>query len=639
LLTNKECQKLAITGLGGVGKTQVALEFAYLVKEARQDYSIFWMPALSLESFEQACGEIAKLLGITQAAEEDVKELVKRQLSSERADRWLLIVDNADDMEIMTGSEQVRGIADYLPHSEDGLVVFTTRTQKAAVALAGKDVIELEAMTGEEATGLFKSLIRIDLLGDGSNTTDLLEELAYLPLAIAQAAAYLNTTRISVGEYLRLLRNTEQDMVSLLSREFYDGMRYRGSKNAIATTWLVSFNQILKHDHTAAELLSFMSCIEPTSIPRSILPTADSEEQMVHAIGMLCAYALVVRRANEEIYDLHRLVHMATRVWLGEYGPVAEKTEQAIRHVAEIFPPDDWENRALWRVYLPHALRLLEGKGGKEMVERCDLCFWVGRCLMVDGRVREAVRWLEECTQGRRSILDADDAEIRVSQHELAHAYRYDRQVGKAVELLEHVVAVEEMALSEEHPDRLASQHELAGAYRQDGQVGKAVELLEHVVVVREKVLSEEHPDLLASQHQLARAYRQDGQVGKSVELLEHVVAFQAKVLAEEHPDRLVPQHMLALAYKEDGQVGKAVELLEHVVAVQEKVLAEEHPDRLASQHELAIVYQEDGQVDRAVELLEHVVAVEARVLRDGHPSRLASQNSLAAIYAKLSSS
>jgi len=121
---------MAIAGLGGVGKTQVALEFAYAVKKTQLEYSVFWMPALSMESFEQACAQIARILGISQAAEdkEDVKELVRRYLSSERAGQWLLIVDNADDMEIVTGSKQVRGIADYLPHSNEGLVLFTTCT-------------------------------------------------------------------------------------------------------------------------------------------------------------------------------------------------------------------------------------------------------------------------------------------------------------------------------------------------------------------------------------------------------------------------------------------------------------------------------------------------------------------------------
>lgn len=133
LLVMEDCQKLALVGLGGMGKTQVALEFAYTVKKSRPEYSIFWVAALSAESFEHAYAEIARKVHLNQTAgnQEDVKELVKRYLSAETAGRWLLIIDNADDMDILYGSDSSPGgslgITDYLPESEDGLVVFTTR--------------------------------------------------------------------------------------------------------------------------------------------------------------------------------------------------------------------------------------------------------------------------------------------------------------------------------------------------------------------------------------------------------------------------------------------------------------------------------------------------------------------------------
>jgi hypothetical protein len=560
LLVSKDCQKLAVVGLGGIGKTQLALEFAYAVKATRSDFSIFWVSAVSAESFEQACAEIARQLRIAPAAgdQEDVKELVRRHLSAETAGRWLLIVDNADDTDLLfgtrtgSGSEGSIGIADHLPESEDGLILFTTRHQEAAVALAGGDVIELEGMSQEEAvTFLEKSLIRKDLLNNEAVTTELLEELTYLPLAIAQATAYLNTNKISITQYLRLLRNTEQDIISLMSQEFRDPTRYRGAKNAVATTWLVSFDQILKFNPVAADLLSFMSCIEPKAIPWSILPSVKPEERIVRAISTLSGYALVVRRGDEEIYDLHRLVQLATRVWIRENGLAAVTVIKVIQHVAEVFPSNEYANRELWREYLPHALRILESTYGEDCVERHDLCIKVGKCLQADGRIQEAVRWLEETLRWANSNLDEEDPSRLASQHALAGVCEANGQVGKAVKLLENIVAVDAKALVEEHPSRLASQHALAGAYRADRQVGKAVELLEHVVAVEAKILGEEHPSRLASQHALAIAYNADGQVGKAVELLEYVVAIKAKVFRNDHPSRLVSQEALADLYAE----------------------------------------------------------------------------------------
>jgi tetratricopeptide (TPR) repeat protein len=639
---------MSIIALGGTGKTQVALQFAYSVKETQPEYSIFWMPALSMESFEQSCASVARALCLPYAADgkENVKELVQQHLSSSRAGQWLVVVDNADDDDIFFGTEQSKGIVDYLPDSETGVTVYTTRTPEVAELTRG-DVIELGAMDRYDAAAfLTKSLTRKSLLRNDTTTKELLDELTYLPLAIAQAAAYLNRNRMTVAKYLQLLRSTEQDMVALMSREFRDNTRYPGSANAVATTWVVSFSQIRERDAAAADLLAFISCVEWKAIPRSLLPRAQAEWQIEDAIGILCGYSFLARRSDggegegeggneeeeQEWYDIHRLVHLATRIWVDKHGDAVKVLNEAVRQVAGVFPSDDYANRTVWRAYLPHALRLLESGQQCSVAEMSELCLLVGRCLRVDGRIREAVRWLEESCRWREG-LDEDNSDLLLSQHVLAGAYRVDGQVQKAVQLLEHVVAVQEKVLAEEHPSQLVSQHALAQAYQADGQVQKAVRLLEHVVLVKEKVLAEEHPSRLVSQHELAQAYQADGQVQKAVQLLEHVVAVKEKVLAEEHPSRLASQHELARAYQADGQVRKALELLEHVVAVQEKVLAEEHPSQLASQHELARAYQADGQVQKAVRLLEHVVSVKEKVLAEEHPSRLASQHELARAY------
>ncbi|KAJ3311285.1 hypothetical protein HDU93_005295, partial [Gonapodya sp. JEL0774] len=117
LLHNQECRQMALVGLGGVGKTQVALEFAYQVKQdyADRGRSVFWLPAVSMETFEQACWEIAKTLGIPSEKDDDIKEVVKRHLSTKRAGVWLIILDNADDVGLVAGSGGSPGIVDYLP--------------------------------------------------------------------------------------------------------------------------------------------------------------------------------------------------------------------------------------------------------------------------------------------------------------------------------------------------------------------------------------------------------------------------------------------------------------------------------------------------------------------------------------------
>jgi tetratricopeptide (TPR) repeat protein len=262
-----------------------------------------------------------------------------------------------------------------------------------------------------------------------------------------------------------------------------------------------------------------MSCIEWKAIPRSLLPRAQGGLEMGEAIGTLCGYSFLARRSNietegegEEWYDIHRLVHLATRIWVEKRGDAARATDKALRYIATLFPSQNYDNREVWRAYMPHALRLVRESQNCRVKERSKLCLKVGLCLKVDGKVREAVELLEESYHGRRD-LDERDLDRLASQHELAVAYETDGQVEMAVPLLEHVVAVREKTLAEEHPTRLASQHALLIAYRADRQVKKAVPLLEHVVAVYKKTLAEEHPDQLASQHALLMAYQADGQV------------------------------------------------------------------------------------------------------------------------------
>ena len=163
--------------------------------------------------------------------------------------------------------------------------------------------------------GLEKSLIRKSPPYSENLVKNLLMELEYLPLAITQAAAYINVNRSSISEYLRLLQNTEQDALAILSMDFGDKTRYPNLANAIAKTWMITLNKILEHDSLAADLLAFISCIEWRAIPYPILPGAHPEARLAAAVGTLCSYSFLKKRDDEK-FDMHRLVHLATRRWI-----------------------------------------------------------------------------------------------------------------------------------------------------------------------------------------------------------------------------------------------------------------------------------------------------------------------------------
>ena len=395
---SKKCRKVALVRLGGVGKTQVALHFVYWVKKTDPKCSILWIPAFSDASIEQAYTEVAKQFAIQKATEdEDVKDSVRRYLNSTEAGNWGLIIDNADD------PDQLKRAQSHLPKNENGLILFTTRSRKVTVTAARPHVLDLEQMHPEEAKCLLRvSISRQEVLEDAVMVTELLKKLIHLPLAITQAAAYLDSNMVPISEYLRLLQGTEEDIAQLLSQEFDDETRYDELQHAVATTWLVSFKQIRNVDHHAADLVKFISCIEPEAIPQSILPAQNTDQQLVQAVGTLCAYSFLVRRGQTMVFDMHSLVHLVARMWTQREGNVTESTKNAISHLRHAFPSNDYENRDLWREYMPHALAITQNKDGNDVPETYELCFRLGRCLFVDGRISEAVGVFEQCSYWRR---------------------------------------------------------------------------------------------------------------------------------------------------------------------------------------------------------------------------------------------
>lgn len=232
--------------------------------------------------------------------------------------------------------------------------------QEVCCKIAAANVIEVAEMDEEMAMQLLtKSLINQELLNSHQDARKLLEQRTFLPLAIVQAAAYINENGIALSEYLSLLEEQEQDVIDLLSEDFDDDGRYQDVKNPVATTWLVSFEHIRRLDPLAAEYLSFMSCIDPKDIPQSLLPPAQSRKKETDAIGALNAYSFASKRAADEALDVHRLVHLAMRNWLRTKNEWLVWADKTMKRLVEVIPLGGHDNKKVWKACLPHAHYIL----------------------------------------------------------------------------------------------------------------------------------------------------------------------------------------------------------------------------------------------------------------------------------------
>ncbi len=204
------CQLIAVEGLGGIGKTQIAIEAAFQVRNKHPGCSVFWVPALDGNSFENAYLRIGQELKVSGIEEDkaDVKKLVMAALNRENIGSWLLVVDNADDTDLFFGDT---ALANYLPSSQNGIILFTTRNHEIVRRLGIRQAnrITVNAMSRSEAIDLLRIHLRPEQTSDAESTTDLLDFLADLPLAIKQASACMDQLGITATRYLELCRSSE----------------------------------------------------------------------------------------------------------------------------------------------------------------------------------------------------------------------------------------------------------------------------------------------------------------------------------------------------------------------------------------------------------------------------------------------
>jgi tetratricopeptide (TPR) repeat protein len=413
----------------------------------------------------------------------------------------------------------------------------------------------------------------------------LLKDLAYLPLAIVQAAAYININKITLRKYLLLLAEQKEEVVDHISKE---------SENVIASTWLISFEQMRRQDTLAAHDLLFMACVDPTDIPLALLPMTSPCEKGIDAIGTLDAYSFVTKRTAQSALDIHRLVHLSTRNWLKKQESLSEWNQVAITRLLEVFPDDNHGNRSKWRRLLPHAKFALSfGLPGQENEARMNLACNHAVALFSDGRFSEAEEYFNDALQSSRGILGPEHPSTLAIIANLASIYRDQGRWKEAEDLEVQVVETSKRVLGAEHPSTLISMANLALTYQNQGCWKEAKELQAINLEIFSRVLGKEHPSTLTSMANLASIYWNQGYWKEAEELQATVLEICSRVLGKEHPDTLTRMNNLAFVWKGHGRDADALELMKQCTEARARVLGANHPYTLSS-HTVLLKWQKE---------------------------------------------
>ena len=286
-----------------------------------------------MAKFEEAYKNIAGRLQLPKRDDTTVNmlQLVCNWLNSEDSGRWLMVVDNVDNESLFfrvqrqdaqsASSRNARGrsiFADFLPQSQNGSVLITSRNLDVALRLIGRDndIIRIRRMSRDQVLELLRNKLSRPLDGPA---TDLLAALDYMPFAIARAATYINRRwpRTTIASYTRELGTGDKQREKLLSQAIADLNGDVDAPNSVLATLQISFKRIREDRPSAANLLSFMSFFNPQGIPEFLLRHhSDNEREFEDDLDLLRSYLFIEINEIGGVFEMYRLVQFAIRAWL-----------------------------------------------------------------------------------------------------------------------------------------------------------------------------------------------------------------------------------------------------------------------------------------------------------------------------------
>ncbi|KAH7012722.1 LOW QUALITY PROTEIN: P-loop containing nucleoside triphosphate hydrolase protein [Microdochium trichocladiopsis] len=464
--SGKQHRRVALYGLGGIGKTQIALAHVYWLQETSPDVSVFWVHASNAERFRQSYVSIAQECQIPgyDDPKTDVLPLLKRWLERKERGRWLMVIDNADDAQLFSGPE---GVGRHIPECAHGSVVVTTRNKEAGSRLTkGGRPIEVREMDESESKELLKKKLEEGGI-EADDLSALSSRLERLPLALVQAAAFMQEKSVSVSKYLQLLGGGDQHLVDLLSEEFETVGRDSETPRAVTETWILSFDQIQQQNAFAAELLSLMSLFDRQAIPSDFL--SDYSEQQSGKGPRGEAFSFVVEEKDHGL-DMHRLVQLVTRKWLVKKDTIRHFGGQALMTVSHIYPFGNHDNRLICTAYLPHvdAVLKLGGTGSREeKLARASLLHCAAGLFYYQGQWGDTEEFQAQAVDLRRALLGSEHPSTLTSMANLSSTYWNQGRWEEAEKLF---VETRKTKLGADHPDTLTSMANLASTYRNQGR-------------------------------------------------------------------------------------------------------------------------------------------------------------------------
>ncbi|MBD2461950.1 tetratricopeptide repeat protein [Oscillatoria sp. FACHB-1407] len=622
-------QVAAIAGLGGIGKTQTAVEYAYRHFRDTPTYDwVFWVKADTELAVVTGMADLARSLDL---GEGSLDELAGRSLQwLDTHDRWLLIFDNADEPQ---------WVKPWLPRNPKGRVLLTSRAQRFT-SLGIRAPLTVNKLSQNESIAFLQDRTdRPSLTPDElAAVTALATALDGLPLALEQAAAYLQRTGVSFAVYWK---HYQQQSLTLLEKELPQTGDY---PNSVATTWLLNVEEVERRSPASIPILQLSAVLAADDISEALLLNCAEQFELTDCtdelalgeqLAALADFSLIQRERKTTCYSIHRMVQ--TVIW-HRLTPTDQHTwlHRAIAGLTAVFPDvQKIENWAVCKQLTPH-VQAIAARPESVALESTDwawLLVCTGYYLKDQGRYSETEPLYVRSLAIYEQQLGREHPHVASSLNNLAALYRSQGRYSEAEPLYVRSLSIREQQLDREHPDVATSLNNLANLYKSQGRYSEAEPLFVRSLSIREQQLDREHPDVATSLNNLAGLYESQGRYSEAEPLFVRSLAIWEQQLGREHPHVAASLNNLAGLYESQGRYSEAEPLFVRSLAIWEQQLGREHPHVAASLNNLAGLYESQGRYADAEPLYLRSLAIREQQLGREHPDVAISLWNMAGLY------
>jgi tetratricopeptide (TPR) repeat protein len=617
---------VALCGLGGIGKTRLAIEYAW---SRGAVYS-----ALLFVSASDGAALNAGLAGLTASEILDLPEKEARDDATkitavlrwlESNPTWLMILDNVDDR------AAVAEVAKLMPRLKGGHVVVTARASNFPA-----NVRKLEVSTLDESAATQFLLDRTEAdrsksKDDTALALDLARELGGLALGLEQAGAHIATDRIGFARYLRLWSESREKALA------WADATVTGSDRTLATTWATSVARLSSESRRLLDRLAFLA---PDPIPDSLLdvaiPGEAADTDAYEARAGLYAYSLVSRVTAADdgppSFLVHRLVQDFTRRAMSD-----ERRTQALREALEsvnaafVGDPDDVRSWAILDPLAPHALAVARRSDEAGIAEPTGRLFnQVGMLLRAKADFVEAEPLYRRVVEINEFVRGKDHPVVATCLNNLAALLQATNRLAEAEPLMRRALAIAEHSYGPDDPNVATCLNNLAQLLKATNRLADAAPLMRRALAIDERSYGPDHPNAARHLNNLAQLLHATNRLAEAEPLMRRALAIDEKSFGPDHPYVAIDLNNLAALLQDTNRVAEARPLYRRALAIDEKSYGPDHPQVAIRLNNLALLLMATTRFDEAEPLMRRALTIDEQSYGPDHPRVATDLNNLA---------